>query len=287
MVKFIYGKVLSVLSKKPFRLWGISLLAALLISVAGAMGILPIIVYPIVILLQQGMAMVYLAGYRGGEYKPEDLFTGFKNFWHNVGGLAWRDLWVFLWGLIPVVGPIFVIIKTYSYRFVPYLLAENKDMPATDAKKVSEEKTEGIKGKMFAADLLLVAVFVGALLVLSLFGLIPYVGVLFKIIMVLGSIVYSVIAPLISGLVSAAFYDEIAGEGGSPEFKAFLAQKQAEKQLKDQMKQQMEMMKKQQAEQMKMQQLQMQQQMMQQQQLQQQQMMQQMQQNQVPPTENK
>lgn len=255
MIKYIIGKVLDVLKAKPFRLWGMSLLASLLICIAGVVGVLPIITIPVTLVLQLGMSMVYLAGYRGKNYDSEDLFKGFSNFGRNAGGMAWMFLWIFIWGMIPIVGPIFAIMKTYAYRFTPYILINNPEVPTTHAIKKSMEMTNGYRNKMFLTDLLIYAVPCAAALVLGLLGLIPYVGVLFILVLVVVMLVYAAFSPLVLGLVGAAYYDEINNGVDMNKFAQLAAQKELEKQLKAQMKAQMEAqmaeMKRQQEEQLR------------------------------------
>ena len=67
---------------------------------------------------------------------------------------------------------------------------------------------------MFLTDLLIMLVIFIPALILSLLGLIPYVGIVFKIIYVLVMLVVAVFAPLYCGLVRAAWYDEITGAQG-------------------------------------------------------------------------
>ena len=83
------------------------------------------------------------------------------------------------------------------------------DVKPTDAIKISKQETMGYKGKMFGADILLGAVYLGAFLVFTLLGEIPYLGVLFRILWVLIAIAYGLLAPLFSGIMQAAFYVEI------------------------------------------------------------------------------
>jgi len=123
--------------------------------------------------------------------------------------MAWMQLWIFLWSLIPIVGIVFGIIRMYEYRFVPYILMTRDDVKPTDAIKISKQETMGYKGKMFGADILLGAVYLGAFLVFTLLGKIPYLGVLFRILWVLIAIAYGLLAPLFSGIMQAAFYVEI------------------------------------------------------------------------------
>ena len=103
----------------------------------------------------------------------------------------------------------FGIIRMYEYRFVPYILMTRDDVKPTDAIKISKQETMGYKGKMFGADILLGAVYLGAFLVFTLLGEIPYLGVLFRILWVLIAIAYGLLAPLFSGIMQAAFYVEI------------------------------------------------------------------------------
>lgn len=213
MLKIIYNRALKVLLKKPLALWGISLLNVLLVSVlTGLCGALPILGIAISLLLNTSMTMVYLHGYRGEEVKAVQLFDSCKD-WATVkrvlGGMSWMTLWVFLWGLIPIAGPIFAIIRTYEYRLVPYILVTEPDVAPTEAVKVSKERTNGYKGKMFLAELLTyVAIFV-VTLVLGLLCAIPYIGVLFGIITFVFAIAVAALTPLFLGLVQAAFYEEI------------------------------------------------------------------------------
>ncbi len=209
MVKYIYDKVFTVLGEKPFKLWGMSFLGSLLAGLSCILcGVVPLAALAISAVIGLGMSMIFLAGYRGQDFNSEDLFVGFKDFWRCAGGMLWMTLWIFIWGMIPVVGPVFAIIKAYSYRFTPYILATNKDVTAMQALKLSMAKTEGFKGKMFGADMGIIGIIFGVSLVLTLLGLIPYVGIVFKIIYFIVYIVMCVVSPLIFGLISAAFFDE-------------------------------------------------------------------------------
>lgn len=213
MVSSIYKKSFSVLMKRPFRLWGISLLAEFLclVAYAGFIGV-PAAAFCAALLLSASMSMIFLNSYRTGlEPKTTYLFASFKKdrILRVLGGMAWMQLWIFLWSLIPIVGIVFGIIRMYEYRFVPYILMTRDDVKPTDAIKISKQETMGYKGKMFGADILLGAVYLGAFLVFTLLGEIPYLGVLFRILWVLIAIAYGLLAPLFSGIMQAAFYVEI------------------------------------------------------------------------------
>lgn len=207
MVSSIYKKTFSVLMKRPFRLWGISLLAEFLclVAYAGFIGV-PAAAFCAALLLSASMSMIFLNSYRTGlEPKTAYLFASFKKdrILRVLGGMAWMQLWIFLWSLIPIVGIVFGIIRMYEYRFVPYILMTRDDVKPTDAIKISKQETMGYKGKMFGADILLGAVYLGAFLVFTLLGEIPYLGVLFRILWVLIAIAYGLLAPLFSGIMQA------------------------------------------------------------------------------------
>ena len=220
MVKDLYQKSFSVLMKRPFRLWGLSLLAGVLLLAAqvGFVGV-PAVAFCAALLLDASMAMIYLNTYRTGlEPKTAYLFSAFRKerVWHVLGGMAWMYLWIFLWSLIPVVGIVFGVIRAYEYRFTPYILMTRDDVKATDAIKLSKQETMGYKGKMFWADMLIVLLYLAAALVLLIFSLIPFIGVLFRVVNTLLSIAFSLFAPLFLGIVQAAFYVETKSAPTTP-----------------------------------------------------------------------
>ena len=213
MIGSIYKKSLTVLADKPFRLWGISLLSIFLTSAAYALfGVVVGAAVSIALLLETSMTLIYLNGFLGQEVRAVQLFDCFSD-WHTVGrvlgGMAWMLLWVVLWSLIPVVGIVFGIIKAYSYRLTPYILMREPGIKATDACKVSAERTMGFKGKMFLADVLAVLAVFAAFIILSLLSAIPYLGWLFGIVNFVVILAAAAFMPLFLGLVQSAFYVEI------------------------------------------------------------------------------
>lgn len=211
MIFNIYKKALAVLMKKPLKLWGISLLSVLLCSVLPALcGVaIPVLGLSVSLLLSTSMMMVYLHGYRGEEVQVTQLFDCFKD-WATIKrvvlGLSWMMLWIFLWSLIPIAGPILAIIRAYEYRLTPYILITEPDVSITQAIKISSQRTDGYKAKMFGADILLYVILFVAFLILGLLLVIPVLGAL---IYVVAFIVVAALLPLFVGLVQAAFYEEI------------------------------------------------------------------------------
>lgn len=204
-----YKNSFAVLKKRPIMLWGLSLMNVLLTALASfACPTLPIVSIPIALTLEASMEMLYLSGLRGKEVKSEDLFTGFSNFKRVAGGMAWKELWVFIWALIPIVGFVFAIIKSYEYRFTAYILMTRPEISATEAIKESQRMTKGIKGKMFWNDVLIFAAYFIAALVIGLFAAIPYIGILFAIILFIMSLVFFAFIPIFLGLIRADYYQD-------------------------------------------------------------------------------
>ena len=207
MVRSIYTRTLNILSTLPFKLWGLSLLSGLLSIIVMIFGFLPIITIPVIAVLNAGMVAVYFAAYNGHDVSSKMLFSGYKNFGHIAGGMCWRTLWIVLWALIPIAGPFIAIYKSYQYAFTPYILNEEKEVDALDALKKSMQDTNGYKLQMFIASIIPAAIYFVVSLVLSLFGLIPFVGVFFRVVSSIISIAYSLVAPMFFGLVEAGFYE--------------------------------------------------------------------------------
>lgn len=215
MIKMIYKRALAVLMKKPIKLWGISLLACVLSPVLTLLcGVaIPGLGLAVSLLLSTSMLMVYLHGYRGEDVQILHLFDCFKD-WTTIKrvvlGLAWMLMWIFLWALIPFAGPVFAVIRAYEYRLTPYILITEPDVPLTEAIKLSKERTNGYKLKMWGADVLFfVAIWVVSF-ILGLLSAIPYIGILFGIVSAVVTIAVSALSPLFLGLVQAAFYEEIS-----------------------------------------------------------------------------
>ncbi len=209
-----YKKALSTISKKPIMLWGLSLLSIILAAI-GSSVTMPLVFLSIAVsyLFVCGMAKVYLDGLKGKEVNSTQLFAGFnRNCVRIAGGMAWKDLWLIIWCLVPIAGPVIAIVKSYSYRFVPYILMTKPEVTATEALKLSMKMTNGKKGQMFLADLCVFAGLFVAFFVLSILNLIPYIGILFVLVTFILAILVSLFFPIFKGLYSAAFYDEDVAE---------------------------------------------------------------------------
>ena len=203
-----FKKAIKVILKKPIMLWGLSLLSGLISVLAVTFcGLVPALGIAVSYVIACGMAKVYIDGLAEKQVNSDQLFEGFNStFLRKAGGMAWKDLWLLIWTLVPVAGPIISIVKSYSYAFVPYILMTRPEIKATEAIRMSMRMTKGKKGQMFLADLCFIGGFMLATVILSLLSQIEYIGVLFAIIMVLLTIAFGLFGSIFMGLYKAAFF---------------------------------------------------------------------------------
>ena len=84
-----------------------------------------------------------------GEFN--DLGFAFQNAFGNVVKvMLLRDIYIILWMLLLIVPG---IIKSYEYRMVPFLLADNPELDAREALQISRSMMDGEKMNAFILDL--------------------------------------------------------------------------------------------------------------------------------------
>lgn len=112
-----------------------------------------------------------------GNPKVGTIFYAFKtNYINIVKTMFLKDVYICLWALLFLVPG---LIKTYSYRMVPYILAENPDMDADEAIRLSMEMMNGEKLNTFVLDIsFLPWVFLAAFTfnIVGIFYVYPYVN---------------------------------------------------------------------------------------------------------------
>lgn len=124
-----------------------------------SLGVAAFILVPSLVI---GLNFFSVAMYRGEPSSIEDIFReGFDNFGRKLGGYLWMELFVYLWSLLFVIPG---IIKAISYALTPYILADCKNVRATDALKLSMRMMEGHKWEYFVLGLS----FIGWMLLTSL-----------------------------------------------------------------------------------------------------------------------
>lgn len=140
---------------------GANVIVMALSSVLGgiSLGVAAFILVPSLVI---GLNFFSVAMYRGESSSIEDIFReGFDNFGRKLGGYLWMELFIYLWSLLFVIPG---IIKAISYALTPYILADCKNVKATDALKLSMRMMEGHKWEYFVLGLS----FIGWLLLTSL-----------------------------------------------------------------------------------------------------------------------
>ena len=83
--------------------------------------------------------------------KLSNIVYVFDSHYKNIVKTAFlTDLFIWLWSLLFIVPG---IIKSYSYRLVPYIMSENPEMNFRDAQAESARLMKGNKWKSFVLDL--------------------------------------------------------------------------------------------------------------------------------------
>ena len=80
-----------------------------------------------------------------------EIGAGFRtNYGNVVLGIFLRDLFLALWSCLFIIPG---IVKAYSYKMVPFIIADNPEMSALDAITKSREMMRGHKWNAFVLDL--------------------------------------------------------------------------------------------------------------------------------------
>ncbi len=93
---------------------------------------------------------VYLNLAQNIKPKAVDAFSGFNDFWSAFKVSFLVGIFSFLWSLLFVIPG---IVKSYSYLFSTYILAENKNKPALECINESKAMTNGHKMELFVLHL--------------------------------------------------------------------------------------------------------------------------------------
>ncbi|MBQ1369325.1 MAG: DUF975 family protein [Firmicutes bacterium] len=78
------------------------------------------------------------------------LKSGFTKYGHTFVTLLLRDVFLILWTLLFIVPG---LVKSYSYRMVPFILRDNPELSATQVISASRRLMNGHKWKTFVFDL--------------------------------------------------------------------------------------------------------------------------------------
>lgn len=106
-----------------------------------------VVVVPVIMV---GYMNLFVRLYRGEKVYFQDMFNGFQNFGHNLGGYWYMYLFIFLWTLLLYIPG---IIKGYAYFMAPYILMDQPEIGATEALEKSKQMTNGHKMDLFVMHL--------------------------------------------------------------------------------------------------------------------------------------
>lgn len=165
----VFEAISEALSSVPVVAW---------IGVVGLFIFIFLVAVAVGVFLLNPLALGCYKFYTDNHYAPGDLnklgygFT--SNYLNNVKTLFFRDLFIWLWSLLFVIPG---VIKSYAYRMVPYIMAENPNLSYKEVLAKSEEMMNGQKWNTFILDLSFIGWGILSLLtcgILSVFYVRPY-----------------------------------------------------------------------------------------------------------------
>lgn len=107
----------------------------------------------------------------------EILYAFRTNYLNTLLTMLLTDLFLILWTLIPIVGVFVGFVKSYSYRLVPTILAEDPNTSPTEAITLSRQMMDGQKWDTWIFDLSFIGwVFLSVLTfgIVGIFYYVPY-----------------------------------------------------------------------------------------------------------------
>ncbi len=100
--------------------------------------------------LEVGCRKFYIDA-RNDDYNLSDMGEAFSENYTNIVKIMFlRSLYTFLWSLLFLIPG---LVKSYEYRMIPYILAENPDISDRDAFLASRQMMMGSKFDAFVFDL--------------------------------------------------------------------------------------------------------------------------------------
>jgi uncharacterized membrane protein len=157
--------------------WGtMALITLLYLIITGALGGATFAIAILIIggPLLMGMINSSLTVVRNNTVKVETLFSGFYNFVNAMVLYIINTVLVGLWSLLLVIPG---IVKWYSYSMSYYILADNPQMGANDARLKSMELMKGNKWRLFCLHFSFIGWFIlcGITFGILTFWVMPYV----------------------------------------------------------------------------------------------------------------
>ena len=135
--------------------WGVAILSLIIVSIiTGICGVIPAVGSLITLVitgpLMLGLAVVFSKLIQGEKAEIANLFDGFKNFVNSFLLYILNSLFTLLWSLLFVIPG---IVMSYAYSMSFYILKDNPELSANEARKQSIEMMRGNKWRLFCLDL--------------------------------------------------------------------------------------------------------------------------------------
>ncbi|MBR2675128.1 MAG: DUF975 family protein [Mogibacterium sp.] len=151
-------------------------LTTFIITFTIVMAVVLVIVILLLNPLEVGCRKFFLDNSEGRGHDVGTMLLGFNNNYKNIVRVQFfRTLYIMLWSLLFFIPG---IIKTYEYRLVPYLLAENPNLNEKEALETSGRLMHGHKWKAFLLDFSFIGWHILAAFTIGILGLFyvnPYV----------------------------------------------------------------------------------------------------------------
>ena len=146
-----------------------------LTAIGSAAGVFSLVAFILGGVVQLGYASYLLKQQDREISSVKELFTKFDYFGQGFLQMFLRNLFTFLWALLFVIPG---IIKSLSYAMTPFIMAENPELTAKEAIKISQERMQGHKWELFCLEFSFIGWYLlcGLTLGIGTFFLNPYVN---------------------------------------------------------------------------------------------------------------
>ena len=134
--------------------WGVAILSVIIVGIiTGICSVIPTVggLISLVITgpLTLGLVVVFSKLIKGEKAEIANVFDGFKNFVNSFLLYILITIFTFLWSLLFVIPG---IVMGYAYSMSYYILKDNPELSANEARKQSIEMMRGNKWRLFCLD---------------------------------------------------------------------------------------------------------------------------------------
>ena len=177
--KTLRAKAKATLGGKPFKggwLWPI--LLGLIVSAISS--VVAPISFLVTAILGIALATYYVALTRRTA-EAKEIGVYFNSMKNNIGGniilSLLYNLYLLLWTLIPFVGVIISLVKSFSYAMTFYIKVDHPELTSNEAITMSREMMNGYKWKFFCLELSFIGWYILTVLTFGIVGfwVAPYV----------------------------------------------------------------------------------------------------------------